>query len=202
MHGGGAGVAATGTELWIDLAVVILFITLSAFFAAAETALTATSRARMHGLEKAGDTRAGMVTRLLDMRERFIGAMLLGNNVANVGASALITSVLLGLFGDNGVLYATALMTVLLLVFAEVLPKTVAINYPDQASLFMAPMVSLMVAVFGPVLKTVEVVVQTILRIFGVDLGRSGPCCQASKSSRAPSTCFTRRVASSAPMPT
>ncbi len=172
MHGAEAApAAATGLELWIDIAVVIACITISAFFSAAETAMTAVSKARMHGMEKAGDERAGLVTRLLDMRERFIGAMLLGNNVANVGASALITSLLLGLVGERGVLYATGIMTVALLVFAEVLPKTIAINYPERASLFLAPLVNGMVLVFGPVLKAVEIVVQAILRVFGVTLG-------------------------------
>ena len=170
MHGAQGEVAATSLELWVDVAVVAFCITLSAFFSAAETALTAASRARIHGMERAGDPRATMVTRLLDMRQRFIGAMLLGNNVANVGASALITSVMLGLVGERGVLYATVLMTVLLIVFAEVLPKTIAINFPERASLFLAPMVSLAVATLGPVLKAVEVVVQTILQVFGVDL--------------------------------
>ena len=127
----------------------------------------------MHAIEKGGDARAGIVTRLLDNRERFIGAMLLGNNISNIGASALITSVLLALAGERGVLYATVLMTVIILVFAEVLPKTIAINYPDQASLFLSRMVSIAVAVFGPVLAAVEVLVQTILRIFGVTLGES-----------------------------
>lgn len=171
MQGTPADSVVTMTDLWIDIAVVVLCIALSAFFSASETAFTAASRARIHGMEKSGDRRATTVTRLLDMRERFIGAMLLGNNVANVGASALITSVLLALLGDRGVLYATALMTVLLLVFAEVLPKTIAINYPERMALAFAPAVSFFVAVFGPVLKTVEVVVQAILRVFGVTLG-------------------------------
>ncbi len=171
MQGAPAEGAASGADLWLDIAVVALCITLSAFFSAAETAFTATSRARIHGMDKAGDSRASMVTRLLDMRERFIGAMLLGNNVANVSASALITSVLLALVGERGVLYATVLMTVLLLVFAEVLPKTIAINYPERVSLFLAPTVSFFVSVFGPVLKAVEVVVQAILRVVGVTLG-------------------------------
>jgi Mg2+/Co2+ transporter CorB len=170
MHGVPAGAAATGLDLWLDVLFVVCCITVSAFFSAAETALTAVSRAQIHGMEKAGNRRAALVTRLLDIRERFIGAILLGNNVANVGASALSTSALLALVGERGVLYATALMTVLLLVFAEVLPKTIAINYPERASLFLAPMVSVTVAVFGPVLKAVEVVVQAILRVFGVTL--------------------------------
>ena len=122
---------------------------------------------------RSGDARAGVVTRLLDNRERFIGAMLLGNNIANIGASALITSVLLAIWGEHGVIYATVLMTVVILVFAEVLPKTLAINYPEQASLTLSRMVALAVAVFGPVLAAVEVVVQAILRVFGVKLGES-----------------------------
>ena len=170
MHGSTAGVAATGADLWLDIAIVACCLTLSALFAAAETALTAASRARMHAIDKGGDKRAGLVTRLLDTRERFIGAMLLGNNVANIGASALITSVLLALIGERGVLYATILMTVLILVFAEVLPKTIAINYPDRTSLVLARMVSVMVAVFGPVLAAVEVFVRVILRVFGIRL--------------------------------
>lgn len=173
MHGAPAEVAAQGVDLWLDIAVVVFCITLSAFFAAAETALTAASRARMHAIEKGGDARAGIVTRLLDNRERFIGAMLLGNNISNIGASALITSVLLAMAGERGVLYATVLMTVIILVFAEVLPKTIAINYPDQASLFLSRMVSIAVAIFGPILAAVEALVQAILRIFGVTLGES-----------------------------
>ena len=170
MHGAQAEAAAGGADLWLDIAVVVVCITLSAFFAAAETALTAASRARMHAIEKGGDRRAGIVTRLLEDRDRFIGAMLLGNNVANITASALITSVLLAVVGERGVLYATVLMTVVILVFAEVLPKTVAINFPDRSSLFLARMVAAMVAVFGPVLSAVEIFVRGILRVFGVDL--------------------------------
>ena len=162
-----------GASLWLDIAVVVLCIALSAFFAAAETALTAASRARMHAIEKGGDRRAGMVTRLLEDRDRFIGTMLLGNNVANIGASALITSVLLALVGERGVLYATVLMTVVILVFAEVLPKTVAINYPDRTSLVLARVVSVMVTVFGPAVIAVEFLVRGILRAFGADLGEN-----------------------------
>ena len=173
MHGAPAGAAAQGADFWLDIAVVVVCIAASALFAAAETALTAASRARMHAIEKGGDKRAGIVTRLLEDRERFIGAMLLGNNVANIGASALITSVLLAVVGERGVIYATVLMTVIILVFAEVLPKTVAINYPDRSSLVLSRMVAVMVAVFGPVLSAVEVLVRAILRVFRVNLDES-----------------------------
>ena len=165
------GEAGAGADFWLDLAVVFVCIVLSACFSGAETALTATSRARINALEKvAGPGRVATVTRLLESRARLIGAMLLGNNVANIGSSALMTSVLVSLFGDRGVLYATVVMTALLLVFAEVMPKTIAINYPERVALFFAPAASLFVAIFGPVLKGVEVIVQGILTLFGVSL--------------------------------
>ena len=169
MHGLAA--AASSSELWLDFGVVVVCIVVSACFSAAETALTATSRARINALDKGvPSSRVTAVVRLLEARARLIGAMLLGNNVANIGSSALMTSVLVGLFGDRGVIYATVVMTVLLLVFAEVMPKTIAINYPERVSLFFAPVASVVVAVFGPVLKGVEVTVQGILMLFGVSL--------------------------------
>lgn len=84
---------------WLALLIVIFCLALSAFFSGAETALTAASRARMHALQGAGDKRAGVVTRLLLARERLIGAMLIGNNVVNIGASAFMTSVLVQISG-------------------------------------------------------------------------------------------------------
>ena len=96
--------------------------------------------------------------------------MLLGNNVANIGSSALMTSLMVGLFGDHGVLYATVIMTALLLVFAEVMPKTIAINHPERVSFFFAAPASFFVSIFGPILKGVEVLVQAILTVFGVAL--------------------------------
>ncbi len=158
-------------DFWFDIGIVVVCIVLSACFSGAETALTATSKARINALEKTvGATRVGRVSRLLDNRARLIGAMLLGNNVANIGSSALMTSLLVVVFGERGVLYATGIMTALLLVFAEVMPKTIAINYPERVALFFGAAASAFVAVFGPLLKGVEVIVQTILTLFGVSL--------------------------------
>ncbi len=160
-----AGIA----DFWLDIGIVVVCIVLSACFSSAETALTATSRARVNAMEKmAGPKRVAIVMRLLESRARLIGAMLLGNNVANIGASALMTSVLVALFGDRGVIYATVIMTAMLLVFAEVMPKTIAINHPERVSFFFAVPASFFVAVFGPVLKGVEVIVQGILTLFGI----------------------------------
>ena len=124
---------------WLSILVIIVCLLLSFFFAGSETALMAFSRARMLRLEKKGNRKAGIVNRLLDARERLIGALLLGNNAVNILASSLATSVFLLWFGDVGVVYATIIMTVLVVVFAEVLPKTVAINDPDRIALLAAP---------------------------------------------------------------
>ena len=170
MHGAG-GTAAPASDVWLSIGVVLACVVISACFSGAETALTATSRARIAAQEKSvGPKRVGAVLRLLDSRSRLIGAMLLGNNVANIGSSALMTSVLVALFGDRGVLYATGVMTVLLLVFAEVLPKTVAINYPERVSLAFGPTAGVFVAIVGPILRGVEMVVQGVLTLVGVSL--------------------------------
>jgi Mg2+/Co2+ transporter CorB len=168
----GAGAGGLPVDVWLAIATILLCVALSAFFSASETALTAASRARMHSLEKNGDRRAALVNRLLASRERLIGTVLLGNTLVNIGASALMTSILVALVGARGALYATGLMTVLLLVFAEVLPKTVAINYPDRTSLFVARVISFFVAIFGPVLIGVEVLVRGFLKVVGIDTSR------------------------------
>src|SRR4029079_18936676 len=124
-------------------------ILLSAFFAGSETALTASSRAAMLRLAQEGNRDAGGVNRLLAARERLIGALLLGNNAVNILAAALATSVFLLWFGDIGVLYATAAMTVLVLVVAELLPKTVASNAPDRLALAVARPMSFVVRLLG-----------------------------------------------------
>src|SRR5450631_3131893 len=165
MHGAGAEVSPV--DVWLAVATILLCVALSAFFAASETALTAASRARMHGLEKNGDRRAALVNRLLMSRERLIGTTLLGNTLVNIGASAFATSVLVALAGDRGAIYATGLMTAILFIFAEVMPKTVAINYPDRTSLLVARVISFFVAVFGPVLIGVGALVHVFLKLAG-----------------------------------
>ncbi|PSC02944.1 hypothetical protein SLNSH_21390 [Alsobacter soli] len=169
---------------WMALAIVVFCLALSAFFSGAETALTAASRARMHALQDGGDKRAGIVNRLLLARERLIGAMLIGNNVVNIGASAFTTSVLVSFFGAEGVIYATVAMSVLVVVFAEVMPKTVAINKPDQAALLLARPVSWIVALFGPVTMAIEAFVRVTLRLFRIDISEHKSVLSASEEIR------------------
>ena len=159
--------AALPVDLWVAVAIILFCIVMSAFFAASETALTGASRARMHALERNGDKRAALVNRLLRRRERLIGTTLLGNTLVNIGSSAFMTSVLVVIIGQQGAVWATAIMTVLLLVFAEVLPKTVAINNADRVALMFARVLAPFVAIFGPVLMAVEVLVRGVLKIFG-----------------------------------
>jgi Mg2+/Co2+ transporter CorB len=165
----GAAAESLPINLWAAVLVVIVCIGLSAFFSGSETALTAASQARMHALFRNGDRRAGRVNRLLGNRDRLIGAILLGNTLVSIGASAFLTSVLEALVGYSGAIYATGLMTVLLLIFAEVLPKTVAINFPDTVALNVARVISVFVTICGPVLAAVEFIVQAVLRLFGVN---------------------------------
>jgi Mg2+/Co2+ transporter CorB len=159
------------TEDWISLAVIVVCLAVSFFFSASETALTAFSRARMLQLERNGNTRARLVNRLVETRERMIGAILAGNNVANIAASALTTGVLFAWFGDVGVLYATAIMTVVIVVFIEVLPKTLAINTPDRVALVVARPILWLVRLMGPILVGIEALVRWILRLFGARFG-------------------------------
>ena len=152
-------------------AVTIFFLLLvSAFFSAAETGMTATSRARLTELERRGSWRASLVLSLTKTRERLIGAILLGNNVANITASAVATAILIKTFGDSGAVIASAAMTVLVLIFGEVMPKTYAIAYPDRVALAVAPIMRVLVAVFGPVVIAVEYLVKNILRVFGANV--------------------------------
>jgi magnesium and cobalt exporter, CNNM family len=174
----------TSLNPWFAIPIVIACLILSAFFSAGETAFTGASRARMHGLERAGDPRARLVTRLLNMRERFIGAMLIGNNIVNIGVSAFTTSVLVGIFGDHGALYATVIMSVLVIVFSEVLPKTLAITAPDAASLLLSRFVSAAVAVLGPLALAVERLVRLMLRPFGIRIGANQPILSATEEIR------------------
>ncbi|MEH6727609.1 MAG: HlyC/CorC family transporter, partial [Hyphomicrobiales bacterium] len=115
--------------------------------------------------------RAAIVQRLIQTRERLIGALLLGNNLVNILASALATSLFINLFGDTGVVYATLVMTVVVLVFAEVMPKTLAISNPDRFALTVSPAVRIIVAVFSPVVIAIEAFVKMVLNRFGANIG-------------------------------
>ena len=147
---------------------VLVLLVLSAFFSGSETALTATSRARMHQMEKDGVPGARRVNQLIRDRESLIGSILLGNNLVNILASALTTALFLRLFGHLGVLWATMVMTALVLIFAEVAPKTWAISNPDRAALAVSGPIRLVRIAFAPVVLGVEAIVKGLFALFGI----------------------------------
>jgi Mg2+/Co2+ transporter CorB len=163
------------THDWITVVVVLLFLFMAFVFSGSETALTASSRGTMLRLAKTGNPDAIIVTRLLENRERLIGALLLGNNVATIVSSALATELLLFWFGDVGVIYASIAMTVLIIVFCELLPKTAAIMAPDRHALAVARPIARVVAVLGPALAAAEWLVRRLLALVGMRSGESEP---------------------------
>ena len=151
-----------------DLVAIAGLLLLSAFFSGSETALTAASRPWIHLHAARGDRRALRVQRLLDRREQMISAILLGNNLVNILASAIATRALIERFGGAGVLYATVVMTALVLVFAEILPKTFAIRHADR----IAPWVAIPVTPLVILLTPLTIVVAAVFRLGG-RLGRA-----------------------------
>jgi len=171
----------------IDLIIaftVILCLLISFLFSGSETALTASSRAAMLRLEKQGNADAVVVNRLLDEREQMIGALLIGTNVANIAGSTLATGLFLEWFGDIGVIYATIVMTVLVVVFCEILPKTVAINAPDRISLLVARPMLGVVKLLGPILQAIGRLVRWMLAQAGFELGETAPLLPAHEELR------------------
>ena len=160
------------TALSITLGAIVLLLLLSAIFSGSETALTTASQARMHHLKRKGNRRAGIVSALNDRRERLLGTILLGNNLVNILASALATSVMIGWLGDPGVAYATVVMTLLILIFSEILPKTYAILNADRTALALAPFIRALVVLLGPVSVAIQVMVRVILRVSRVQHGK------------------------------
>lgn len=149
---------------------ILFLLVLSGFFSGSETALTAASRVRMLGLAKEGNKKASLVNSIRAKKDKMIGALLLGNNLVNILASALATSVLISLVGETGVVYATLVMTFLVLIFAEVLPKTYALHHADTMSLKIAPLIRVVILIFAPITDMVTWIVRMVLRLFGVDI--------------------------------
>lgn len=154
-------------DLLVSLAIIVLLQLASAFFSGSETALTAVSRPMMHQMEQEGSRRARRVNRLIAARDRLIGALLLGNNLVNILASSLATGAMMTLFGDAGIAYATAGMTVIVVMFGEVLPKTYAIYNANKVALFVAAPVSVVTTVLAPVVRAMEWVTRLVFRLFG-----------------------------------
>lgn len=156
--------------MWMSAGAIFVLLMMSAFFSGSETALTAASAARLHGKEKDGDKRAALVNRVREKKDRMIGALLLGNNLVNILGSSLATGLLITLLGPQGVFYATIVMTAMILIFSEVLPKTYALHDPDHVAMKVAPVVNAVIFIFAPVTEMVGRLVRGVLKMVGVDI--------------------------------
>ena len=150
--------------LGLTLAGIFVLLLLSAYFSSSETALTAASRPLMHQLEQNGDRRAGLVNRLHERTDRLLSTILLGNNLVNILSSALATSALVSLFGDAGIAYATLGMTFLVVMFGEVLPKTLSFRRANKVALLVAPSITGLTTILWPVTRTLDLLVRPIVR--------------------------------------
>lgn len=166
--------AATGEIVNWNIAIlgtigaVIVLLMLSAFFSGSETALTAASRAKLNGMAEKGSSGAQKALNLMENNERLIGAVLLGNNLVNILATSLATSMFTLLYGSSGVAVATIVMTLLVLIFAEVMPKTYAISNPESAAKSVSPIILVVVRLLSPVVTIIRLLVRFFLRLLGV----------------------------------
>jgi Mg2+/Co2+ transporter CorB len=165
--------AETGTLLdtafWISIGVILLLLVLSAFFSGSETALTAASRGKLRVRADKGDKGADRALAITEDNERLIGSVLLGNNLVNILSASLATALFTRLFGDSGVVVATLVMTLLVLVFAEVLPKTYAITRPEAAAALVSGPIRLIILVFSPIVSAVRAFTRLVLWLFGIE---------------------------------
>ncbi|SPF76410.1 Magnesium and cobalt efflux protein CorC [Aliiroseovarius pelagivivens] len=157
------------TGFWISCAAIAALLVLSAFFSGSETALTAASRGKLRSRADKGDRGADRALNITEDNERLIGSVLLGNNLVNILATSLATAMFTRLFGDSGVALATLVMTLLVLIFAEVLPKTYAITRPEMAASRASGPIALIILVFAPIVSAVRMITRGVLRLFGVE---------------------------------
>ncbi|MGI9368074.1 MAG: HlyC/CorC family transporter [Ruegeria sp.] len=158
------------SAFWITSGSILLLLVLSAFFSGSETALTASSRGKLRSQADKGSRGAQKALDITEDNERLIGSVLLGNNLVNILAASLATALFTRLFGESGVALATLVMTLLVLIFAEVLPKTYAITNAEKAAAAVAPAIGVVVTLFAPIVAAVRLLVRGVLRVFGVQI--------------------------------
>ncbi len=164
------GIAMLDGAFWVSCGIILLLLILSGFFSGSETALTAASRGKLRAQADKGSRGAERALKITEDNERLIGSVLLGNNLVNIMAASLATALFTRLFGDNGVALATLVMTLLVLVFSEVLPKTYAITNAERAAALVSRPIGVVVLVFSPVVTAVRFFVRGVLRVFGVTI--------------------------------
>ncbi|MFL2795293.1 MAG: HlyC/CorC family transporter [Paracoccaceae bacterium] len=160
---------------WFTVFAIFILLLLSAFFSGSETALTAASRGKLQTQADKGSRSAARALSITEDNERLIGSVLLGNNLVNILATSLATALFTKLVGESSVALATLVMTLLVLIFAEVLPKTYAITNAEQAAARVSAPIALLVSIFDPIVSAVRKLVRGILWLFGVRTSADEP---------------------------
>lgn len=156
------------TKFWVSVSAIAGLLVLSGFFSGSETALTAASRGKLRAQADKGSRGAQRALDVTKDSERLIGSVLLGNNLVNILATSLTTALLARIFGESAVVLATLVMTILVLIFAEVLPKTYAITNAERAASLVSRPIQLLTLTLNPIVSSVRWIVRAILRLFGV----------------------------------
>ncbi len=157
-------------NLWFNALAIVALLIVSAFFSGSETALTGASKAILRSMTDKGSKGADKALQLKDQNEKLIGSLLLGNNLINILAAALATNFLTQYYQDGGVVIATVIMTLLILIFSEVLPKTYAITNPETTASKIAYVVNFFVIVFAPIVTAIRTIVRAILWTVGIKI--------------------------------
>ena len=158
---------STGDLVQIGLLVILLIG--SGFFSASETALMSLSRIKIRHMEEDGVRGAKLVSSLLENSNRLLSSILVGNNIVNIAATSISTSLFITLWGEQGVAAATALMTVLVLIFGEITPKTISANSPEKVSIFVAKPIKVFMVILSPIVWVFNVITKVIFKLLGVD---------------------------------
>jgi len=162
-----------GLAIAPQIIILIILLAFSAFFSGSETALMAVSRLRLKRLEKKHRRAVHTVNRVLDKPEKLISTILLGNNLVNVAMSAIATAIAISLWGDNGIIYATVVLTVVILVFAEITPKVYAKYHSDRISLLVAPVFRILMLIFHPFVVVFTFIARYLLLALGIDIQKA-----------------------------
>jgi len=155
-------------DLSLSAALLLLFIILSAIFSGTETALTHSRRARLHVLKQDGDQGAKAAIKLLSNPDRMLAAILLGNNFVNFAASSLTAVVMVQAFGEAGIIYATVAMTLVIVMFSELLPKTIAVVHAEAIACFIAPWLQRFTWLFHPFIVLMQISVRIVRRLIRI----------------------------------
>ena len=147
---------------------LVILVALSAFFSSSETAYMRANRFRIRRLAEGGNANARRVEEILKEPGRLISTILLGNNFVNILASAIATALFISLFGEQGILYATIAMTVIILLFGEIMPKTVAAYRPYGIAMSLSRLIKLVITLLYPLVHVISLAAQGFLALFGI----------------------------------